>query len=213
MRTIVLIGLSCVGKSTIAEMVKSRIDVEVVDSDAIVSEPSGGNIYKIFLEHGRKDALKIIESRERQFLRGFTPLTDRPCLVAAGPALVSREPEWSEFVERVQPQFVYLYQRPDQVLTGLRRRRSGHLEDGSIAEHPNFGCWDEMVTTAPTGDGRWEEVDDETALVNIEREAKLLTDLFDVCRPQIRFDRPEEGHFGPEVVDMIIELLTGKRDL
>jgi shikimate kinase len=183
MPTVVLLGFSCSGKSTVVEQTtkKQLNTVESKDSDEWVAEPYGGHIYDIFFGLGRQEALRVIERREREFLLSFTPSTTR-CLIAAGPAVPSRDPEWQSFVARVQPEFLYLELTPDEALTRLRKRRRHHSEDPRLANQLGFGSWDEGVLTRET-DGVWRDVSDAEALANIRRHMSLLVERYEALTP------------------------------
>src|SRR5438309_440172 len=118
MATVVLLGYSCAGKSTIVKEVLDRWpQVEGLDSDAWVAEPYGGHIYNVFFRLGRLAALHQIAHREREFLDSLLPV-ETARLIAAGPSLPSRENQWSAFVGRVQPEFIYLTLTAEEALAG-----------------------------------------------------------------------------------------------
>lgn len=152
MNCVVLLGFSTTGKSSILRDFREHHGgaVDTLDSDEQVSQPDGGHIYSTFLRFraGRNTtpSLQVIERREREFLRTAGP-TARPLLLASGPFLPIREPEWSGFVGRVRPVFFYLQKSPEEVLAGLLERRRGHLQDRKLTADPGFGCWDQGVTT------------------------------------------------------------------
>ena len=56
--TVLLLGYSCAGKSTIVREVRDRWpEVEGLDSDDWVAEPYGAHIYEVFFRLGRLAAL------------------------------------------------------------------------------------------------------------------------------------------------------------
>src|SRR4051812_11038544 len=90
--TIVLMGFSCAGKSTILREASLRWPaVRTIDSDEHIAESFGGHIYNTFLEFGRERALDLIEAGERNLLNSLMD-EESPRLLAAGPALPSRDP-------------------------------------------------------------------------------------------------------------------------
>jgi len=195
MATVVLLGFSCAGKSSLATEVCNRWpDVSKLDSDAWIAKPYGEppHIYEMFFQLGRDQALHEIAHRERLFLDELNE-SDHPRLIAAGPALPSRQPQWGHFVDRVRPRSVYLVQTPEEVLAGLRERRACHLRNAQIAAHPLFGSWDQEVTTQAVAGNGWEEVDDVTALTNIAREMGSLVSHYQNLTP------PEYRHLKSEV--------------
>lgn len=173
MKCVVLLGFSTTGKSSILREFRQQHSgtVDTLDSDEQVSQPDGGHIYNVYLRFldGRNTATSIqaIEGREREFLRTAGPTT-KPLLLSSGPFLPIREPEWSGFVDRVRPVFIYLQKSAEEVLAGLRLRREGQLQDAQLSADPGFGCWDQGVTTDYC-DGRWVEIGHDQALENLRR--------------------------------------------
>ena len=171
LKCVVLVGFSTTGKSTICKRFSDRYSdvIETADSDQFVSADDGGHIYNVFLRlfngWNSREGMKFIESREREFLRTIGPST-KPMLIASGPFLPLRNPEWGQFRNRVSPVFVYLEKSPEGVLDGLLRRRSVHLEDKKLSSSPGFGCWDDGVTTE-LSDGEWIEIPRDQALKNV----------------------------------------------
>jgi len=106
-----------------------------------------------------------IEGREREFLKTAGPTT-KPLLLASGPFLPIRVPEWFSFVVRVRPVFFYLQKSAEDVLAGLLQRWERQLLDPQLSDDPGFGCWDQGITT-DYHDGRWVEVAREQALENV----------------------------------------------
>ena len=205
--TVVLLGYSCAGKSTIADDVCERWpEVDSQDSDRWVSKPYGDHIYNMFIQLGRDNALSKIEQREGEFLDSLLPV-DGPRIIAAGPALPSR-PQWSSFVRRVQPTFVYLVMSEEEELDALERRRIKHLAIPAIAGSRLFGSWNQDLTTR-YDNGRWVLVDRSTALANIRREMAKLVDIYEShAEPEHTYTQDERwGPKLPEVVDEVGHLL------
>jgi len=176
--TVLLLGYSCAGKSTIVREVRDRWpEVEGLDSDDWVAEPYGAHIYEVFFRLGRLAALDQIAYREGLFLDALEPV-DGPRVIAAGPALPSRK-EWTAFVGRVQPTFVYLELTPEEELIALRGRRAKHADTPGIAGHRLFGSWDEGLTTIRQPGPTWADVDDAEALENIRREMRQLVAIYE----------------------------------
>jgi shikimate kinase len=178
MATVVVLGYSCAGKSRILRDAQDRWpEVEALDSDKWLASPYGGHIYNIFFSVGREAALEMIAHREREFLGSLQPVVN-PRLIAAGPILPAREPQWSAFCGRVGPRLVYLEQTPEEGLDSLRERRARHASEPGVGTHPLFGSWDEDVTTARLPDGTWADVDDDTAIANIRRQMAQLEEIY-----------------------------------
>lgn len=192
MPIVVLLGFSCAGKTTVLEAAKERWpDLQTLDTDREIA--GGGDddhIYDLFIESGRA-AVHKIGRRENRLLASISP-TDVPLLIAAGPALPSRS-EWVPFVARCHPVCVHFEMTPEDVLEGLQRRRERHEAIG-CGNRPNFGSWDEDVTTRSTPDGAWVLVDRATALANVERHMDGLIPRYEAAS---RFRWPIAERHGP----------------
>ena len=163
MATLVLIGFSCAGKTddaraTVKLLKKQGIATAVVvDSDKWIAKHAGRtNVWDIHYRYGRDEALRRIEAAERLFLNSRQP-TDEVEVIAAGPFLPVREPEWSDFVARAQPSIAYLKVSATEATKRLLGRRRGMLKK-SQHKNASFGCWDEDVLTDFI-DGKWSESD------------------------------------------------------
>ena len=128
----------------------------MIDSDREISRPDGGHIFRTYLRYLNRfhsmastDAANlVIAEREREFLRRMQPATDNPRLIAAGPHIVLRNPEWPEFAYRVKPVFVYIQKSPESVARALIERRQRLLRENPELEYESgFGCWDQGATT------------------------------------------------------------------
>lgn len=204
MTTVVLLGYSCAGKSRIAgEVCKRWPTVESLDSDAMIAEPYGGHIYQMFFSLGRAGALDQIERSENDFLDSVSP-SDNSRVIAAGPNLPNRV-RWPSFVRRVDPTFIYLVLTPEEECEALLARRAQHSRDPAIAKNPLFGSWDEGLTTSHQADGVWKELDQSTALQNIETEMAPSTLLYERYTPvQSRFTKEERWNKTPNPVVLAI---------
>jgi hypothetical protein len=101
---------------------------------------------------------------------------------------------------------------PQDFLAGLRRRRQKHANDLRArggADTPNFGSWDEGVTTKRVGD-RWVEVDDATAIGNIKRQMQGLVATYEQFTSQLpnrRFESAAvDGQTSDELMQAVAEL-------
>src|SRR5437879_4487651 len=108
MSTVVLIGYSTAGKSTVLKTAKERWPtISTMEPDEAVAGGRHDHVFDLFIQMGRKDALALIEPRERELLRSLMP-SEYPRLIAAGPAVPRHDADWSAFVARVQPEVVYI---------------------------------------------------------------------------------------------------------
>lgn len=188
MKCVSLLGFSTTGKSSILrDFNQYRSDIDVLDSDEQISKEENGHIYCVFLRYregqNTNPSLFTIERREREFLMEITPTT-RPLLLACGPFLPIREPEWTDFVGRIKPICFYLQKSAEEVLRGLLERRARHKQDPQLSADPGFGCWDQGITTE-FRDGRWIEIDHETALENIRRNMANILPFYERYSAQI----------------------------
>lgn len=183
MGTVVLMGYSTSGKSTILRKLALRSGrcLKTVDTDKLIANDYGGHIYNVYLRltkgPNRQAALHYVRKKETRLVNALVPM-NTPRLIAAGPALPSRDPEWNLFVERVKPVCFYLEMTAQEVYKGLHRRRSGHLKCVEIRDDPSFGCWDEGTTTKYE-DGRWVPVSEQDAMANIEQEMSPSVKIYE----------------------------------
>jgi hypothetical protein len=171
MKCVVLLGFSTTGKTSILRDFREchGDGLDTLDSDELISQPDGGHIYNVFLRFRKGSstakAISIIEDREHEFLRTAGPRA-KPMLLASGPFLPVRQPEWSNFLTRVRPACFYLQKDPADVLDGLLKRRAKHMQNVKLASNIGFGCWDQDVTTEYRK-GRWVELDRHRMLANV----------------------------------------------
>lgn len=144
MSTVVIIGYSASGKSTIGDEVRKRWRktngnlLEYRDSDAEIGAKFDGHIYNAYLKEDYDVALELIEHREREFLDSLG-LTQTPRLVVPGPNVPLRLPEWRRFLDRVEPVVYHFTVTPE-----MCRLRLAGREEKIARNHgssPRFGSW------------------------------------------------------------------------
>lgn len=174
--------------------------IDVQDSDKVISLPEGGHIYGLFLSYtlgaNRRPSLNEIEKRERAFLQTAGPAS-KPLLLAAGPFLPSRQPEWSQFIHRVKPVRFYLQKSAEEVLKGLLQRRARHLQCPKLANKMRFGCWDQDVTTEYKN-GRWVALDPRRALKNVRRHMRVMVNYYKLYATQTFTWRERQNQKGKD---------------
>jgi shikimate kinase len=182
MSTVVLLGFSTAGKSTILSDFETKYpQLQTIDTDQRIARDHRGHIYQVYLDlvsgSDRQPALDYIDEKERVILKSIQ-VSAGPRLIAAGPFLPLRNPEWDDFLGRVHPLCLHLDLDPSDVYDGLISRRCEHLKDQAIVNHPAAGSWDEGVTTEYQH-GKWVDVPREKALENI---SKLMQGPFSVYK-------------------------------
>ncbi len=192
MATVVILGCSTSGKSSAARrLIKAYGDkFEVIDTDAVVaSDPEfDGHLYAMYLKFVRgNDASAcrlFLEIGERTLLRKLRS-KDNPCLIAAGPNVPFREPEWTDYLQLVRPICFYFRLSAEQLFKGLRKRRI-RQKYNQLDLCPGFGCWDEGLGTVfneHTGD--WDELSFEEAMPLIENHLRRVEPVYmAACEPQ-----------------------------
>lgn len=147
MGVVVLTGFSCTGKSTFVTNLQSDAalqHVEFVDTDQIIAASAGGHIYDIFLNHvqgaNRQAANDFIESEELNFLQTFKPR--QHCVIAAGPILPTRRPDFADFLARTNATCVWLSISPKEAVRRLlNRQHTLATNSQEVAAHNAFGSW------------------------------------------------------------------------
>lgn len=181
MRTVVLMGFSTAGKSTILKRFKSKYNQQImtIDTDAKIASKHGNHIYNVFFKmvngNDTRCALEYIKRREREILESLEP-DSTPCLIAAGPILPAREPQWTLFVQRVNPICFYLELTAEEVYEGLCKRRDRHINNG-LNSRPEFDCWDKDVTTE-FKNGKWILLSEDRALRNIRKQMLIPVQVY-----------------------------------
>ena len=170
-RTVLLTGFSTAGKSTLLKQLKT--EVNTIDSDEQVARVLGcDHIYDVFMEHGPKYAIELIEKAENEFLKSFSNQNEESIIIAAGPFLMLRD-EWDAFYKARSPFIVHLVIREDDVYEGLLRRRNDQKKQ-LLQSNPHFGSWDNDVTTT-LSEGIFVDLPKDKALENIRTHLKGVT--------------------------------------
>ncbi|MDR3615545.1 MAG: hypothetical protein P4L53_18440 [Candidatus Obscuribacterales bacterium] len=173
----VLIGFSCAGKSWILEPLKEHISNKgfklplEVDTDAKITEhdyPDGG-IYSVFLDKSVADntqpAIDYIVQREKEVLSELLDMVT-PAIVAAGPLILQRQPEWGSFLAKHKPKIFWLHLNPTRTIARLKDRENRYRERPfkgmPASEHSGFGCWNKDILNVydPT-EKSWSPMPDE----------------------------------------------------
>lgn len=146
------------GKSRILSKFKERFDndnikIKDLDTDKEISKEYDEHIYNIYTSFYKErgdgkenisDANEYIEKKEREMLVKLTDeciKSDIPYLIAPGPFLVTRKPQWEYFYYTIKPICYYLELNHGDIYEVLIRRRRG-LESEMIGKSKSFGCWD-----------------------------------------------------------------------
>ncbi len=177
MGVVVLIGFSCAGKSRILAPLKEQLNKEgrelplLIDTDEKITEhdyPDGG-IYSVFLDRTVADntqpAMDYIVQREKEVLTELLTITP-PAIVAAGPLILQRQPEWSQFLAKHKAKIIWLRLNPKRTVAGLKDREGRYqkrLHNGKpSSEHSSFGCWNkDILNTFDKETNLWRAMPDE----------------------------------------------------
>lgn len=142
-----LTGFSCTGKSTFVNNLQgdpALTHVQFADTDQMIAANAGGHIYNIFLNNvqgaNRQAAELFIATQELQFLQTFQP--QQHCIIAAGPILPTRHPDFANFIARTNATCVWLSISPATAVQRLLNRQTTlAANQPALAAHPAFGSW------------------------------------------------------------------------
>lgn len=182
MPIVALLGCWTAGKTSVVKRFQHSHPTYVhhIDSDLAVSEPFGGWLGNIFLSRGQDPdwANAHIDLRERLLLTKLL-LERRPCILAAGPLLPTREPSWSVFVNCAKPVCFYIQTTPEEVYLGLKKRRAWQQKAG-LDLCTGFGSWDEgLLTRFDPQTGVWNELGAEEAVNGISKAMSKLAPIYE----------------------------------
>lgn len=171
-KTIILIGFSTTGKSSLIrkiKKVKGENSILTLDTDEEISKSYGGSISDIFYKFRRDNALNIIKSAENDFLRNYRPSHSKPTIIAAGPSIPCRE-DYEGFIGRIQPEIIYLHKNSAEEIykSFLERIETMKMKDKDKHNNPKFGIWDIGVMT-DFQNGKIIQISKEKAIENIEK--------------------------------------------
>jgi shikimate kinase len=196
MATVVLLGCSTSGKSSamrrFAEIYGS--ETEIFDTDSMVASDSefNGHLYAMYLKftkNGDNSAVQLyLELGERHLLKELAK-NEKSIVIAAGPNVALREPEWSNFLAKINPICFYFKLTASQLYEGLKLRRNRQKRKG-LDMCPGFGCWDASLSTAyNSSTDNWDELSYEVALPLIEEHiAKVEPIYLSACHAESIYD-------------------------
>ncbi|MBU4445788.1 hypothetical protein KJ656_12005 [bacterium] len=208
MRTIVLMGFSTAGKSSITRLIEQdknyNILIDCHDSDYYIAKefnPIDPHIYHIFLQLtkndkiNRKEVFDFISAKEKEFFKKMIDEKSlRHRLNAAGPFLHCQNELWANFIDKVKPDCVLLRITPFQIYFNLIERHYRHSKIKEVYNHPDFGAWDLGVTKA-FDRNRYVLVREGDALFKITNLLNSVErDYFDYCKDNI-FDSNQFDNF------------------
>ena len=184
MKTVVILGFSTTGKSSILDYFRENFNnkVDCLDTDSIVSKSYNNHIYNIFLELyetidpiDRFRPINYIENAEDQLLIELCKDTIKPRLIAAGPFIPIR-PNFKKFNDYVKPDYYFLKTDPEKVYQGLMYRHKVQIEKG-LDKYSHFGCWDHNVTKVYKN-GKYEMLPKDKAIENISRHLDSMQKIY-----------------------------------
>ncbi len=167
---------------------------KVIDTDTLVAADSefNGHLYAMYLKftkQGDNSAAQLyLELGERHLLAELATKQES-VLIAAGPNIPLREPEWSNFLASVKPICFYFRLEPLQFYEGLKQRRKRQARRG-LDLCPGFGCWDsDLATIYNSGTGNWDELSPVEALPLIEKHLAKVEPIYSAaCHPDFICD-------------------------
>jgi shikimate kinase len=163
-QTVILVGFSCSGKSSIGEKISKKFPNQV---DILIAEKYGSSIAEIFLTHERDDAVALIENEERIFLDSIHA-EEKARLIVAGPNLVLRDPQWEDFLTRINPVIFYLQVSPGMCYARLKARHDHYAElYAGHARRDRIGSWNKGILCDLDQYGKYEDISREEALSRI----------------------------------------------
>jgi shikimate kinase len=196
MATVVLLGCSTSGKSSAARRYAKTYgnEYEVIDTDALVSADTEfqGHLYAMYVKFAKgadtSAAQLYLELGERNLLKQLVQ-KEETTLIAAGPNMPLREPEWSLFIEQTKPICFYFRLSAEQFYEGLKERRRKQRRTG-LDLCAGFGSWDAGLATCYNDNtGVWEELEKEKALPKIEKYLAKMDPIYSShCEPQFIYD-------------------------
>ena len=153
-KTVILLGFSTTGKSTILQYFKKnyRRKAYYIDTDKEISKDFECHIYNVYLDLmenqdpiERTAPIDYIEKKENYLLDKLcSEKLDKPRLIAAGPFLHTR-PNFDKFNNIAKPEYYFLEIDELSVYEGLLYRHQNQIKEG-LDNDPYFGCWDLGVT-------------------------------------------------------------------
>ena len=192
MATVVLLGCSTSGKSSAARRFAAMYggEFEVVDSDALVAQDPEfrGDLYAMYLKFtngGDTSAAQLyLELGERHLLRQLAQEKSSQ-LIAAGPNVPLREPEWSHFVQARNPICFFFRLSDLELFQGLKERRNRHRRRG-LDLCSSFGAWDGGLATRFNEETKaWDELAMEDSLPLLKRHLARVEPIYSsVCEAQ-----------------------------
>lgn len=190
--TVVLLGCSTSWKSSAVRRFAKHYgnEFETVDTDRYVAADSEfkGHLYAMYLKFTSGADLSAarlyLEIGERHLLRQLAA-KQGSMLIAAGPNIALREPEWSRFLAAVNPICFYFRLSALELYEGLKERRNRQRSQG-LDLCAGFGCWDSGLATEFDGESQtWQELSLESALPRIESYLARVEPLYlSACEPQ-----------------------------
>lgn len=189
MGIVIIVGCSTAGKSSALRRFQERFGdtYKLLDTDAQISSAYGNDLYNMYLalaaDGDTSAALKFQELEERRLLAS---LMREPysCLIAAGPYVPTREPEWGMLLRRLKPTCFYFQMEEEDIHRGLLQRRFRQRKKGldSLAA---FGCWDKDTTMRyDSATGRYVEIPKDEALPLLRAQMQRLSRCYEeACAP------------------------------
>lgn len=143
-----LLGFSTCGKTTLKDHVKiQRPDYQFIESDD-AARGSYATLEQIYLDLVGDDldtdgANQEIEKNERAFLQGFQE-DHISTLVCIGPSVPAREPDWTDFLNRINPICIWLKSNNVE-MTAQRIIARQQTDMPTLGQSAAWGSWNNGV--------------------------------------------------------------------
>lgn len=164
---VILIGPMGSGKTTIGQLLASKLGISFRDTDHVIEEKSGKSVSDIFLEDG-EDAFRILE---KKVLREEL-LTDNTVLALGGGAPISVDAQSA--LRAIASPVVYL-----DISLATVAPRIGFNRDRPLLLHNPRGQWQTLMEARRP---IYESIADTVIDVNDKTESEILDLILDVMK-------------------------------
>ena len=164
---VILIGPMGSGKTTIGQLVATRLDIAFRDTDHVIEERSGRTVADIFLEDG-EDAFRLLE---KAVLRDEL-LSDETVLALGGGAPISMDAQSA--LRAIASPVIYL-----DISLATVAPRIGFNRDRPLLLHNPRGQWQTLMEARRP---IYESIADTVIDVNTKSESDIVSEILEVIK-------------------------------